>query len=341
MTATLVIHRAGPAMTVQDLGRPGHMGEGLSMGGAADRTAFIEGVALLGQSLECAAIEMASFGGEFSTSADVRIALTGAPMRATLEGDALAWNASHFVKAGQRLSIGAAKAGVYGYLHVGGGLKTGLFLGSRATHLTAGIGEVLGVDQHLEIGVDGNCHDFGNAIAVPDARFTQSVVRVLPSVQTRRFPKDVLERFEETVFHRTPRGNRQGVELAFDGLPFATDAQLTILSEPMVAGDIQMTGEGAPFVLLPECQTTGGYPRIGTVLPCDLPIVSQAQPGSDLQFQFVAYEKAIHFYRSPSQSLHQLIGSVRPLIRDPHNLRDLLAYQLIGGVVNALEDCAE
>ncbi|MEZ5771832.1 MAG: carboxyltransferase domain-containing protein [Defluviimonas denitrificans] len=49
MTRALLIHRAGPAMTVQDLGRPGYLARGLSRGGAADRLALRQGAALLGQ----------------------------------------------------------------------------------------------------------------------------------------------------------------------------------------------------------------------------------------------------------------------------------------------------
>lgn len=337
MTAVLSVLRAGPAMTVQDLGRPGHMGEGLSHGGAADRTAFLEGVALLGQSIECAAIEMAAFGGDFSASKDIRIALTGAPMVATCDGEALTWNASHLVKARQRLSIGAARSGVYAYLHVGGGFQTQPFLESRSTHLTAGIGALIATGQDLPVGTDAKSNGVDNLIS-PEPRFEGGAVRILPSVQTLSFSQDVLERFQATVFKRSPRANRQGLELVFDGEPFATTDQLTILSEPMVAGDIQMTGEGAPFVLLPECQTTGGYPRIGTVLPADLPIIAQAGPGHELQFRFVEYDTALQSHKPTAQRLTEMTALVSPMVRDPHDMRDLLAYQLIGGVVNARDE---
>lgn len=334
MSASLIVDRAGPAMTVQDLGRPGHMGDGLSVGGAADRMAFVEGVALLGQSFDCAAIEMAAYGGDFTATSDIRIALTGAPMNAALDGEPLAWNASHLVKAGQRLTIGAAMSGVYGYLHLGGGVETVPFLGSRAVHLVSGIGGLIEAGQKLDLGHDPEPHRINNALA-PEPRFQGGVVRVVPSVQTHIFASDVLRRFGATEFIRTPRGNRQGVELEFEGAPFSTSHQLSILSEPMIAGDIQMTGEGVPFVLLPECQTTGGYPRIGTVLPADLPIVVQAAVGATLRFQFVDYDAGLGSYRTPEQSLKALSSAVRPLVRSPHDIRDLLAYQLIGGVVNA------
>ena len=63
MSGTLTILQAGPAMTVQDHGRPGYRALGLTHGGAADPTALHEGAALLGQDPNCAAIEMAGSGG--------------------------------------------------------------------------------------------------------------------------------------------------------------------------------------------------------------------------------------------------------------------------------------
>ena len=334
MSNSLIVRRAGPAMTVQDLGRPGHMGDGLSIGGAADRTAFIEGVALLGQSLDCAAIEMASLGGDFTATEDIRIALTGAPMKAALDGEPLVWNASHLARAGQTITITSAVTGVYGYLHVGGGLGTQSFLGSRATHLASGIGKTIENGEELVLNEDQNRHIVNNTITAA-SRFQGGEVRVVPSVQTHLFSSRVIERFQATKFTRTSRGNRQGVELGFDGAPFSTESQLSILSEPMIAGDIQMTGDGMPFVLLPECQTTGGYPRIATVLPADLSIVSQAGAGTKLTFKFIDFETALATYRTSEHALRELRSRVRPRVRNPHEMRDLLRYELIDGVVDA------
>ena len=69
------------------------------------------------------------------------------------------------------------------------------------------------------------------------------------------------------TFHARARVDRMGVRMDFDGEGFATEEQLSIVSEVVVPGDIQVSGDGAPYVLMFECQTTGGYPRIGSVLP--------------------------------------------------------------------------
>lgn len=337
MTQALFVDRIGPSVTIQDTGRRGYLALGLSRGGAADRHALAEGAALLHQSTEFAALEMAGFGGDFTATGNLRIALTGAPMIACLEGQAITWNASHAMTAGQRLSIGAATRGIYGYLHLGGGIATLPFLGSRSTHLAGGIGKPVAVGDNLPAGPDPDLEYSGMLLEVPD-RFSGGTVRLLPSVHTEAFSAETRSRFEETEFHRTLRGNRQAAELAFEGKPFASHSQLNVLSEPMVPGDIQMTGEGMPFVLLPECQTTGGYPRIGTVLPDDLPLIAQATPGVVLHFKFVFHAEARALHVPLDDLAAALSSRVRSLIRHPSEIRDLLSYQLISGATTGWDD---
>lgn len=332
----LIVHRIGPVATLQDMGRPGYLKQGLSRGGAADRQALNEGAALLGQDPGLAALEMAGTGGEFEATGDLRIALSGAPMAASIDGAGVAWNASHMLQPGQRLSIGAAKSGVYGYLHLGGGIAAPQFLGARSAHLLAGIGGMVQVGDRLIRDRDGG-GPAGLVLAVSD-RFRGGTVRVVPSVQTDLFARDVLDRFEATGFTRGQRANRMGVEMLSDGAGFTAAGQLNILSEMIVPGDIQMTGDGLPFVLLPECQTTGGYPRIATVIPSDLPIVAQAPMGAPIRFEFVTLEQALAAERVYETTLAGLRKSCRPLIRDVADIGDLLSYQLVSGAISAHGD---
>ena len=118
MSAILTILQAGPAISVQDQGRPGYRAQGLTVAGAMDAMALIEGAALLGQSPDHAALEMAGSGGTFSVNQDTRIALTGAQMVASIDGTAITWNASHLLPKDAVLTIGGARRGTYGYLHL-------------------------------------------------------------------------------------------------------------------------------------------------------------------------------------------------------------------------------
>jgi len=330
MSRHLTVHRIGPGATVQDQGRPGYLANGLSWGGAVDALALYEGAALLGQDPTAAVLEMPGTGGTFEASEDMRVALTGAPMRASIDDTPLVWNASHLLPKGARLMIGAAEIGNYGYLHLGGGLQPDMCLGARSAHLAGGIGGVVQPGTQIPVGSDAARHQVGNCINVTP-RFGGGMLRIVPCAQTALFDQAQIARFLSAEFRRDMRGNRMGVRLLCDGKGYHSDAGLSVLSEVIVPGDIQVTGDGTPFVLLSECQTTGGYPRIGAVLPADLPIVAQARPGAVFRFCMLSLAEAVDVERQDRARRLGLASKMRPLIRNPHDIPDLLSFQLISG----------
>ena len=332
---TLQVLSAGPGVIVTDLGRPGYIGQGVSTGGAADRLAHLEGAALLGNRATDAGIEMAGFGGTFRFEAPTQIALTGAPMRASLEGAALDWNTSHPVAAGQTLTVQATTAGNYGYLSLRGGLQTEPVLGSRATNLTAGIGAPLAEGARLPYAPGQTTPPMTLSVT---PRFEGGTIRIMEGPQSHDFDAATRARLAETSFRRSASGNRQGMGLDHEGAGFTGADQLVRVSDFIVAGDVQMTGEGMPYVLIADCQTMGGYPRIGTVLPADLPIIAQAPPGAEVRFRWVTPEEARASWTTPEADLARLKKKVAPKTRDPAEIADLLTYQLVGGVISATQE---
>jgi len=329
---TLVtLHRAGPAMTVQDQGRPGYMAQGLSVGGAADPLALFEAAALLGKNAPGQAIEMAGLGGDFTVDAPMRFCLTGAPMRATVDGADIAWNTTHCLRPGQRLNIGGAQKGVYGYLSFAGAMTEQKVLGSHSAHLTAGIGRLLEAGYTLALTPDASPDISSRMLPVND-RCEGGEVRLMPGPQTALFDAETLARFEATVFVRGVQGNRQGVRCNHQSAPFVAATAGGLVSDFIACGDVQVTGEGVPYVLLAECQTIGGYPRIGTVLAPDLAKLAQTPPGGALRFRFVTLAEAETLRQRPAKLLADLRAATRPMIRDPRDIQDLLGYQLISGV---------
>ncbi|MDW4498955.1 biotin-dependent carboxyltransferase family protein [Sulfitobacter sp. D35] len=337
MSGEVIVRQAGPAMSLQDAGRPGYRAQGITRGGAADPLALQEAAVLLRQSPDLAAIEMNGNGGRFEATQDTAVALTGAEMAATLDGAPLAPNACHAWPRGATLAIGGARAGTYGYLSVAGGFDGDPVMGSRAAHLTAEIGRLLETGDRLPFGNASGSPRCGWQLR-PDSRLAGGTVRIVASMQTGAFTKEMRNRFSETRFVRDARANRQGVRLSHDGEGFAAADGLGIVSEVIVPGDIQITGDGAPYVLMCECQTTGGYPRIGTVIPADLPLVAQAPAGALIRFEFMSLEEAIAIERRARAALKALPDRLHPLVRDPHDIPDLLGYQLVGGVVSATAD---
>lgn len=331
MSATLHIHRAGPALSVQDLGRPGHMAQGIATGGAADRLAVLEAAALLHSRAVLPAIEMAGLGGSLSVTAPCRFALTGAPMRATLDGEPLGWNESHQITPGQRLDIGGASAGVYGYLTFAAALDVPTWLGSVATQPAVGIGALLAAGDSLPMQQDPDPSAPTRRLRVDD-RLSGGTLRMMPGPQTGLFAAQTLDRALCTTFQRDAAANRQGVRLHHDGAPFPADDAAALASDFICAGDVQMTGDGVPYVLMADCQTMGGYPRLGTIVPQDLPRLAQAPLGAALRLELITLDEADALYTSEQAQLNGLLSKAEVKVRDPHEIRDLLRYQLISGV---------
>lgn len=329
MTGFLEILSATPGISVQDLGQTGFLACGLAPGGAVDRRALWEAAALLGQPHPLPVLEMPLRGGRFRVTAPTRIALTGAPMRATSAGKPLRWNASHRLAPGDLLEIGAAETGIYGYLSFAGGIAPGPHLGPRPS---------LGAPGTLPLGPDPD--PGAPSLLLPtEPRFSGGTLRVVDGPQSALFDPETRARALATVFE-AGRGNRQGLALDHPGAPFATPTA-ALVSDFITPGDIQMTGAGHPVVLLAGCQTVGGYPRLGTVLPIDLPLAAQARPGTALRLRALTLAEAEDASPPEAQWLVSLRRALRPALRSPHDIPDLLGYQLISGAVRGDEEPEE
>lgn len=341
MSAVLEVLSAGPALTVQDAGRPGLQRFGITQGGAMDSLALAEGAALLDQPADHAAIEMAGFGGRFrAADSPLRIALTGAPMRTRLGGQPQPWNSSFTVEPGAVLEIGAADEGVYGYLHVGGGIATPPSIGSRSTHLRSAIGgfegRLLADGDHLPVGEDPGTR---TGLALPAAkRMGQREIRVLWGAQAETFSRAERERFLATDFDMTTRRDRQGARLKPLGEPFHAESALTGVSDAVVLGDIQVPGDGLPVALLADRQPTGGYPRIATVISADLAALVQIPAHARFRFRLVDEAEAVTALKRSRREIAELSRQLRPLVRDPRDMGDLLAFNLVDGVISAREE---
>ena len=335
MSGTVLVTAGGPGVTLQDAGRAGQTGFGLSRGGASDPMALIEAEALLGASAADVCIEISGMGARFQVTAPTRIALTGATAKASIDKRDIKGFVTELLLPGQTLAVGPIIDGVYCYLSFAGGLNVPLRMGGRGAHLLGRIGQHLKDGDTLELGGDP-APDSPARKLDPD-RTSKGPVRIMPGPQTELFDEAVRQRFQATEFTRSARGNRQGVRMDHDGEGFATADQLALVSDFISEGDIQMTGDGRPFVLLSEHQTTGGYPRIGTVIPADLPRVAQAVPGTKLTFQLISLQDAEAAWRSKADILKRLKSRCSALVRDPRDIPELMSMNLISGVVSGRE----
>jgi 5-oxoprolinase (ATP-hydrolysing) subunit C len=336
MTRKLNVLSIGPSCQIQGRGRTGYYRFGVPESGAMDNMALHENATLLGQSADYAVLEMAGFGGKFEVTGGVaRIALTGAAMRSRLNGTAIDWNTTHLLEPGQVLDIGPVDNGIYGYLGIGGGFDVPKQLGSRATLARSSLGgfngRVLADGDSLPLAVDNI--DFSQQRLAIEPRGGGGKIRVLWGPQCEMFPLSERQRFCSIDYRVDRRLNRMGMRLNCDAEPLTADGHLSGVSDAVSLGDIQIPGDGYPAVLMMDRQTTGGYPRIATIIQADISRMVQAKPDSLIRFVPVDIDQALEALAEHRRRINELSSTIETLNRDPATIHDLLNYQLVSGAI--------
>ena len=125
-----------------------------------------------------------------------------------------------------------------------------------------------------------------------------------------------------------------------DGPAIEHKAGFNIVSDGIMNGSIQVPGNGRPIVLLADRQTTGGYPKIATVIGPDLYRLAQRRPGDIVRFRSVGEEEAAAIAREHAEAVRAMLDAVRPALArragfDPERLLDA---NLVSGVVSATSE---
>lgn len=324
----LEIQKPGMLTTVQDTGRNGHQKEGIVVGGAMDTFALRLANLLVGNTGDVATLEITLTGPTILFTEDLLIAITGADLSPTLNGEAIPVWRPVLVHKDDILSFGAPRSGCRSYLAVSGGVDVPQVLGSYATYLQAGIGGYQG--RALQAGDAIPCHNptaAGIALLeqlrsgkqhpyttwTPDPQLYPAY-QVNPTIRAIRGPE--YELFSETSreqvwterFQVSAQSDRMGYRL--QGVSLFLQEPVELLSTAVTFGTVQVPPEGNPIVLMADRQTTGGYPRIVQVISADLPILAQVVPGHTIAFTEVSLEEAQQLYIVQEQRLSQLAQAI-------------------------------
>ena len=309
--STISVLEPGLLTTVQDLGRPGRERFGVTRGGGADRGALILGNRLVGNDPDAAALEITLAGPHLRFGDQAVVALTGADLGATLNGESLPGWLPVVVNAGDELTFTApAGRGARAYLCIAGGIVVPAVLGSRATDLTGQFGGLAG--RPIRAGDD---LPIGLPTVPPDRLMHRRLrheapacpaeveLRVVLGPQEHRFTDTGLNAFQEGIFTASTKADRMGVRLGGPAVELSHGADM--LSEGIAPGSIQVPGDGQPIALLIPRQTVGGYPKIATVISADLDRLAQVRPGNTVTFTAIDAAEA----RSLALAYHATLGA--------------------------------
>ena len=110
----------------------------------------------------------------------------------------------------------------------------------------------------------------------------------------------------------SPASDRMGMRLDGPALEHAPRGY-NIVSDGIAPGSIQVPGNGLPIVLLADRQTTGGYPKIATVISADLPALGRLRPGATVGFEAVSMEDA----EAARRELEARLAALRARLDEP------------------------
>jgi antagonist of KipI len=314
MTATVV--RAGFLTSVQDLGRTGFRRFGVSASGALDSFALRVGNLLVGNDEAAAGLEITFGGLQLRFQEERIVAWCGGEFDVRVGPTALAAGHACSISAGDELKFGPPKIGCRCWLAVSGGIDVAMVLGSRSTDLRANFG-----------GFDGRALRDGDELLLGEFRRSSRPVGTTEKISLRTAPHDwvspakrepmlrfvrgvdwnrfsaslaagalakeaTVQRFTNELFAVSSDSDRMGVRL--DDPELKREDNIDLISEAVAPGTIQVPPSGKPILLLGDCQTIGGYPKIAHVITVDLGIAAQLRPGDRVRFSEVSLADAHH-----------------------------------------------
>jgi biotin-dependent carboxylase-like uncharacterized protein len=327
--------------TIQDQGRRGFQHVGVPVSGALDRNGYLLANALVGNTPGAACLEIIGTGPELEVAgSSVRIALAGSGGGLEIggrDGALIPMGQTARLTRGEAARVRLGGDAFCSYLAIEGGFQVPLCLGSRSTYTRAGFGGFAG--RSLRSG--DMLHGFADDVATRDeVTFSEprnlgldQAIRVVLGPQNDYFTAAAIEEFLHGSYSITPASDRMGLRLAGPLLPHAGD--YNIVSDGIVAGSIQVPGSKLPIVLMADAQTTGGYPKIATVISADLPVLGVRGAGRNVRFQSVSREDAEMIRRAEHQRLMKVIREIRPVASKGISIEALYNQNLIDGVVDA------
>src|ERR1700682_6266373 len=311
MSATIL--RAGFLTTVQGLGRIGFREFGVSLGGALDSHALRVANLLVGNDESDAGLEITLGGLRIRFDDERPVAWCGGKFDVRVGSTSLPSGHATLISAGEELIFNPPKRGCRSWLAISGGIAVPIVLGSRSTDLRGNFGgmkgrslrdgDVIPLSKILRPTAFATLRG-GRQTAATGERISSwsapvdwtttakenPVLRIVRGADWDRFIASSHLALTSHAFPVSPDSDRMGARL--DGPELKRNEDVDLVSEAVAPGTIQVPPSGQPIILLGDCQTIGGYPKIAHVITVDLPIAAQLRGGDTLRFQEVSLADA-------------------------------------------------
>ncbi|QTD55932.1 5-oxoprolinase subunit C family protein [Parasphingorhabdus cellanae] len=311
---TLTVVKPGLQTTLQGAPFSGHRHLGMPAAGAADCLSLALANHLVGNPPEAIAIELTLDDAKFTAEHPIVLALTGAAGFLRINGENRALHEPIYAKPGDEIHVGPAAQGCRSYLAVSGEIDAQYLLSGQSTYLGAGLGGFQGraLKANDTIKWTKGHRSTNTSKRTPGGLrpviSNKSIIRATIGPEISTLSSYSQKIFFEETYQIGPQTNRMGLSL--QGAVLEQDSGSKMKSAPVFPGTIQCPPDGEPFLLGPDAQTTGGYPRVAQVIRSDRHLIGQLRPGSQIQLVQVSNERAIEIYRKKLALLTTWLGTI-------------------------------
>jgi antagonist of KipI len=301
---SVIVQRAGFLTSVQDLGRTGFREFGVSSGGALDSFGLRVANLMVDNDEGAAGLEITLGGLQLRFEEKRIVAWCGGEFDVRIGSTPLPAGHAGLVRAGEKLKFGASKVGCRSWLSISGGIYVEPVLSSRSTDLRGNFGGFEGRSLR-----DGDVLALGARPGSPTpvtgiSSWTaphdwvspakrEPILRFVRGTDWNRFNASSLQPFTSEAFTVSSDSDRMGVRL--EGPELKRKDKVDLISEAVAPGTIQVPPSGKPILLLGDCQTIGGYPKIAHVITVDLGLAAQLRAGDHVRFSEVSLADAHRF----------------------------------------------
>ena len=298
---SIKIIKAGMVATMQGAARSGYRSMGVGTSGAMDNFAITAANYLTGNEAAAAVIEINFPAPEMLFLQDAFISIAGADFNAVVNDSSVPNWTLLFIKKNSILQFKQPLSGARAYIAVQGGWKATEWLNSYSTNLKAAAGGYRGRALQKEDVIEFSPANFSvdknkifswhiSEIELNKIYQPKNYVRCIKGIEWDLLEHDSKTIFEKDQFMISDQSDRMGYRLSSRPLLLQDPAEL--LSSATDTGIIQLLPDGNCIVLMADHQTTGGYPRIASVIKADLPKLAQACPGDKINFIIVSQQEA-------------------------------------------------
>ncbi|WP_053977642.1 5-oxoprolinase subunit C family protein [Mangrovimonas xylaniphaga] len=273
--------KAGLYTSVQDLGRFGHGSFGVPVSGVMDVQSAKFANALLGNPEHVAVLEITMVGPELEFTEVTSICMVGAEMSPAINGKPIKNNMAINVFQGDRLTFGRLQKGMRCYLAVLGGVQTESVLGSRSMYWPVTLqSKVLKGDELKLMEMKKHILERHAVVRFGDSYVVSETLEVFEGPEFNELSKE--QQF--ILFSKSFTISNHNSRMAYQLNETLQNSLNAIITAPVLPGTVQLTPSGQLIVLMRDCQTTGGYPRVLQLTDASINLLAQKGVGQKLRF---------------------------------------------------------